>query len=235
LGMDVGFITNGGLVTKEIAKRLVAVCTWIRVSLDASDPEMFHYSHGRDATEFKAVLRGAGLLAAAAGDNCTVGVGYLTNDETKRGMMEATRLARNTGADYMQFRPYHWDNTPVADVLPLCRQFEAPGFKVVASEQKYRHFEDWYERDYTKCHGGCIVGVVQSDGNMALCCHTRGMPDFYIGSLHEQRMADIWGSERHKAVVASVDVTKCVPFCRCDHINRVLDDATTPKQHEAFL
>jgi MoaA/NifB/PqqE/SkfB family radical SAM enzyme len=248
-GLRVGLITNGTLIgtagplrgleraLQEVQqmKTLVRACEWIRVSLDASDSVMYQAVHGVDG--FDEALNAIGALRpskTAADADCTIGVGYLTSAETKRGMLSATKEVRNRGADYIQFRPCLYDETDIDDVLPVCRQYETETFKVLASEQKYRHFANW-RRPYKLCHGAHFVGVVQADGSMPLCCHYRDVAGMEIGNVLEHPLAEIWESQEKQDLIERTDVQKCVPFCRADHINRELKDAVQPKTHAEFL
>lgn len=241
-GLRVGLITNGALVAVKggfldtsQSRALVRVCDWIRVSLDAGDEAMYQRVHGVD--EFGKVLSAIAQLAYAKrelGVGCTVGVGYLTSVATKRGMLDATQAARRMSADYIQFRPYHYDDTPIANALAICRLHETETFKVLASEHKYRHFANW-RRPYEMCHGAHFVGVVQADGTMPLCCHYRGMAEMEYGNVLKQGLKECWESKAKQDLLERIDVQKCVPFCRADHINRLLQDAVEPKTHAEFL
>lgn len=247
IGLEVGLITNGGLLTPDSIPRLLASCKWIRVSLDAGDAPMYRLVHGMDESEWNKVLGNIDELACArhaSGSACAVGVGYLVSQDTKRGMVAAAVMFSGRGEngwrfaispDYLQFRPPLWDFTKIDDVLPLCKQYETSDFKVIHSEQKYAQFTLPPWRDYGYCHGAYFAGVIQADGNMPICCHLRGMPEFYIGNLHEQSLSEIWGGARMREVLGGLDVSKCVPSCRCDTNNRVLHSVTTIREHEAFL
>lgn len=234
-GLRVGLITNGTLMCASSSKTLVRVCSWIRVSLDASNLKAYQEAHGVE--EFDRAIEAIGQLTSTkrmSNSKCTVGVGYLTSSSTKRGMLEATQVSRRASADYIQFRPYHYDGTNILDALAVCRQCETESFKVLASEQKYRYFDAW-QRTYKICHGSHFVGVVQSDGSMPICCHYRGYPEMIYGNALERSIEDLWNGNGKRKILEQIDVRKCVPFCRADHINRLLQDATEDKVHTEFL
>ncbi len=237
LGLEVAFITNGGPLTPEIGIRLLKACKWIRVSLDASDEEMYQRTHGMGEEEFWKVHENLEHLVQnkqAINSDCIVGVGYLVNQYTKRGMLAATRDSDDL-LDYIQFRPYHWDFTPIDDVLPLCRQYETDTFKVLCSEQKYARFGSPPWRDYDYCHSAHFTTVIQASGDVTVCCHGRTLPNMVFGNMHEQSFAEIWASDRRREVLDLIDVSKCVPFCKGDTSNRLLDKVMCPQQHEAFV
>lgn len=238
LGMDVGFITNGGLLDKKKSQTLLNYCTWIRVSLDAYDAHSFEKTHGMPRSEYVKVrnnIMDLGMLKKRMDSNCTVGVGYLTNKITKPGMIPTARELAWSGVDYLQFRPFHGDFTSIDDVIEDCKRFETKNYKVLASTQKYSHFKDKFKRDYSYCHGSNFVGVIQANSDVTLCCHTRGKKQYVLGNLKEESFKSIWEGEKKKKILEKLDVNKCVPYCRCDGFNRTLDDIMTPKQHENFL
>lgn len=233
-GMKVGLITNGGPVVDD--RMLVENCEWIRVSLDAGDADMYAKVHGTDVEEFLSVKGHLWELAAirqSVGSACTLGAGYLVNGETKEGMVDAAKMCAKTGIDYLQFRPYYDDFTTIADILPACRQYETDRFKIISSEHRYRHFDQ--PRNYDYCHGAHFVAVVRPDGKLSVCCHYAGNAGKSFANLHEMSFSDAWQRDMKEAVLQEIDVSKCVPLCRLDAVNRLLHDVVTPRAHEEFI
>jgi MoaA/NifB/PqqE/SkfB family radical SAM enzyme len=236
LGLECGLITNGSAVTPELAERVAATCTWVRVSIDAGDPDLYRYSHGMGPNEYARAWHAVGLLASArdaAGSTCTVGVGYLTDSITLRGMRAATEHARDAGADYLQFRPWHSDHTPIDVELAVCRQYQTDRFRVLSSAPKYARMGG--ERGYTRCHGAWFTAVIAADASLPVCCHARGVPAMSYGSLRESPFAEAWASQRHHDLVRGIDVAGCVPLCRHDALNAAVERAGQTPEHGAFL
>lgn len=244
--LDVGLITNGsllypkleGLVQHHRVNHLLSSCTWIRVSLDASDVAMHERTHGSGVQcGFDSIVGSITDLVQhkeSVSSQCTIGVSYMVNEDTKRGMLTATKLCLGMGVDYIQFRSYWYDFTPIDDVLPLCQQHETETFKVRSAAPKFANMFD-RQRPYDRCHGAAFTGVVQADGNMPICCNYRGRPEFYIGNLHEQSLKDIWEGERKQHVLNNMNVHACVPLCRNDHHNRFLENVIQKQDHGSFV
>lgn len=237
--IDVGFITNGSALTKEKSERLVKNCTWVRVSLDAGNAETFKYTHGLPVVAFNKVvknIKGLAEMKSKVGSECTVGVGYLTDEITKSGMLEATRLARDLGVDYVQFRPYHRDETEVNDEIEKCLEYETENFKVLWSKHKYESMKrgDW-GRTYEKCYGQQFATVIGANGKMYLCCHMRGMEKYELGDVNKQTIKDIWNSERRQEVIDGLDWRDCPPLCRANTFNQILWEIKQNKDHVNFL
>jgi MoaA/NifB/PqqE/SkfB family radical SAM enzyme len=237
-GLEVGLITNASLVCEKIAAQLVRSCTWIRVSLDAADPATFALTHGRDAREFGRVLDHISLLKNArreTASNCTLGVGYLTDERTIPGMPRAAAILQQIGVDYLQFRPFHGDRHPIGQELQSAKVFQTDRFRILTTAPKYLFMACAADRGYTRCHAAWFLGVIQADGKMPVCCHARGRPEFYFGDLRKTTFADAWWGGRHRELVRTLDVRGCLPLCRSDMHNRALHAVVTPREHENFL
>lgn len=236
LGLECGLITNGSAITPELAERVACTCTWARVSIDAGDPDLYHYSHGMGESEYRRAWHAVALLALArdaANGRCTVGVGYLADATTLRGMRAATERARDCGADYLQFRPWHGDRTPIDVELSICHQYQTERFRVLSSSPKYARMVE--PRGYTKCHGAWFTGVIAADASTPLCCHARGVPELSCGSLRKDPFAEIWESQRKRDLLAALDLDGCTPLCRHDSTNAAIERWLLPPAHAAFL
>ncbi|MDX6769547.1 MAG: radical SAM protein [Elusimicrobiota bacterium] len=235
-GLDVGFITNAQRLRPEDAAALVRDCTWLRVSLDAATPAVFRLTHGMGAAEFEKVLESVRLLARLkreTGSAMTLGVGFLTSPATKADVHAFARLGRELGADYAQYRPLlrrhgepeqdYSDPDILAEMLRARADFETPAFRVLCSEHKYRLIEKGeLGRPYKKCYGQDFAAVVGADRKMYVCCHMRGVAKYEIGDLAKATVAEVWDSEKRRAVADSVDFKDCPPLCRCDSFNQIL-------------
>lgn len=239
LGMDVALITNGSVFTPEIGEAILKNCTWVRISLDASTPEEYEATHGLPAGGFNKVvgnMRKFAELRDQLGSECTVGAGYLTNAKLVGGMLHATEMCRDAGLDYIQFRPFHYDMTDIYPYLGACQELATDRFQVLYSKHKYDAIAKGdTSRGYDKCLGQQFAAVVQSNGEMAVCCHFRGNRRLAIGNLNNQSMQEVWDSERRQKIVDSIDVHKCLPLCRDNTFNEILWQIKSPRKHVNFL
>jgi len=225
-GMDVSLITNGSHIW-NFFKDIIKYCTWVRVSLDAASPEVYKFTHGCSKAIFEKVIAGISLLVEEkklqkGGDNnCTIGVAFLTHRKTKQEMLAFTKLCKSLGVDYVQFRPYHYDNCYITRELKECEKETVPGkFYVLKSGNKYNHLFD-KEIPYKKCYGHHFCGVINLH-KVYLCCHFRRKEKYELGDLREKRLYEIWDSEKRKEVYQNIDYSDCYPVCRCDRLNRIL-------------
>lgn len=235
LGLDVGFITNGGLLTKDRVDALLDSCCWIRVSLDAADPANYARIHGRDTEEYYKVIRNISLLGerkAIRQSECTVGVGYLADSKNRDGLPEIAKKLAQAGIDYLQVRPFHHRPEPISESIKAAKQYETAKFRVVSSVDKYLHIGE--SRPYTYCYGAEVCGVIQADSGVPLCCHLRGRT--MLGWLRNgEQFQQIWYGTRKREILRALDLSTCVPLCRCDGINRTIHNISRPVQHCTFL
>ena len=220
-------ICNGEGMNPEIASAAVSTCKGIRVSLDAFDPTSFRRSHGVQGESWERVLAGLQLLLDArreteATSSCLIGVGYLTDERTRPGMTKATRLARASGVDYIQFRPYHYRKGDVEAELDECRSLRTEAFEVLSSSQKYRADSD--VRSYATCHGASFYTVIDAAGDVYMCCHHVGNPNARLGSLRETVWRELLASEARGRVMTAFRLGNCPPLCRLHSQNEALEE-----------
>ena len=233
VGLEVGLITNGSLLTRKTSQIILNNCSWVRISLDAGTSETFKKIRGRPEEEFNVVLNNIKVLVEEKkrlNSNCTVGVSFLTCKDTVREMKVFTDICKQTGVDYVEFRPFHGDSTNPYK-LQECLKLETKEFKVLCSDFKY---DRNYEKKYCRCHGQNFTGVINVH-KVYICCHFRGKEQYEIGDLRKNTLREIWFSEKRKKVLEKIDLTKCLPLCKLDIINRFLDGVSEKPEHVNFI
>jgi len=238
-GIDIGFITNGGLLTKSISETLVKNCVWIRVSVDASNPDDYRKIHGMGEKEYHKVwknIRELTRIRDTSCVDCTIGVAYLTRKDMIPGMQKFTELAKDSGVDYAQFRPFNFDKTNVLPEVAQCKKIESESFRVIASTHKYQLMKNGgWQRKYKECFGHHFATVIAADYKMYLCCHMRGNNKYCLGDLKKNSISEIWNSDKRKKVYESIDFKDCPPMCRCDTFNEILWQIHQLKKSGAHL
>ena len=242
--LDIGFITNGELLTDDISDALVNSCKWIRISLDAATPEVYEKTHGRGSEVFNKVLDNIKRLVKFKSSSCTVGIAFLTTKYSQHEMSSASKIGKELGVDYIQYRPmqlhvdgkFEYDKTDISDVIDICRAYSTDNYEVLFSKHKYDMMKEKnWGRDYDVCHGQQFATVIAADAKMYICCHLRGHGKYCIGDLSKNSFQHIWNSDRRKQVVDSIDFKDCIPLCRCNTFNRYLWKIKQPIKHENFL
>ncbi|MFC1618151.1 radical SAM protein [Patescibacteria group bacterium] len=154
-------ITNGSLITEKIALLAVKACRGIRISLDSYDHSSFMRAHGMNKDSWETVLKGITQLMKVREKtkkvNCSIGIGYLTDETTQSGMVAATKLAMKIGVDYIQFRPFHFKKSDISKELGECNDLARSGkIRILSSDQKYS-ISEVNARPYSSCHGAFFI------------------------------------------------------------------------------
>lgn len=244
-GLDVGLITNGGLLHKVNLKELLINCAWIRISLDAGSPEIHKRVHKTNT--FNNIIKNIKKLTSTKKEiesNCTIGVGYLTGIGTKnpKDMMDFIDTSIDLEVDYAQFRPFIkpfnkedlTDFTPI-DFDPFLEKANSTT-NVLYSKHKYDSMamKD-IKRQYKKCYGHQFASVISATGDMYICCHGRGMPSMIIGNIKNNSIKEIWNSEKRQQVIKNIKLKDCPLLCRADTFNTILWNIKKEKNHINFL
>lgn len=246
LGLDVGLVTNGSWLSLDNILPILNNCKWVRISLDAGSAKMHRETHG--VKDFNSVLTSINCLVAAKyrmKSRCTIGVGYLTGIETNdpRDLGDFVDLAIKLGVDYAQFRPYHiggakndlTDFKTRIDFNTLIKKSTSQT-QVVCSEYKYLCIlENRLATQYGTCYGHQFATVITASGDMTICCHTRGVPRFTIGSIRKSSIEEIWNSQERAKAIANIDLGRCTPLCRADNFNCILWEMRQKRPHVNFL
>jgi MoaA/NifB/PqqE/SkfB family radical SAM enzyme len=239
-GLDVALITNGlALDSLKKCEVVVRSCTWCRISLDAATPETYKKTHGMNEEAFLKVQENLKRLVEVRNDSgltkdhCTIGTAFLTSEMTKHEVYDFAKLSKDLGVDYAQMRPFHWDKTDVLDEIDRCKDLNDDNFKVLSSIHKYQFFKDEKIRTYDKCHGANFRTVICADSKVYMCCHWRSNPEYCLGDLKKDKLIDIW--KRREQMIQKVDVSKCLPFCVLDKINRELHNMKIERTHLNFI
>lgn len=242
--LDIGLITNGSLLHTVDVKSLLGACTWIRISLDGGTAKMHRQVH--KTGDFKVVVKNIKELVEAkkgAESTCTIGVGYLTGRGTDsyEDMMDFVELSVELGVDYAQFRPFlSTGRKDFTKFRPIdFRPFEKKATEktaVLCSKHKYQCMEEGQvHMNYGKCYGHQFATVIDAKGNMTICCHTRGVPEFNLGNVKKMTVAEIWESDARKKAVEQIDLGKCPFLCRANTFNEILWKLKQERDHVNFL
>lgn len=251
LGLDIGFITNGTLINKDIAEKLMTHCTWLRVSLDAASPRMFKFTHGLDGRAYDSIIENIILLVnrkAGLKSSCAIGVGYITSLETKKEILKFAELCGDLGVDYAQYRPLlpafsrikvdykKSSQEAIIKEIKKAGRLSRDNYQVLYSKHKYDSVTNGKMlKPYNKCYGHHFAAVIAADKKMYLCCHYRGLKKYCIGNLNKNTLKEIWHSKARRKAYEGIGLKSCVLLCRCNTFNTILWNIKQKKIHPNFI
>jgi MoaA/NifB/PqqE/SkfB family radical SAM enzyme len=72
-----------------------------------------------------------------------------------------------------------------------------------------------------KCYATPLLCVMSGDGKVHLCCDRREEDFLTLCDYTKEDMIELWGSDRHKAIIESINVKAC-PRCRLEIHNQII-------------
>jgi radical SAM protein with 4Fe4S-binding SPASM domain len=224
-GLEVGFTTNGTLVTQEIAERLVAAGTdFLNVSLDSVDPDTYRAMRGRARLE-QAVrgLRHLTRARASAGAALPrIHVDVVLTRASVHGLADVVTVAAECGADgviaqnlghtfsdradderYRRIREWTVGQslTDARSDPQVQAAFDAA--RVAADAAGISLRLPWQPRTprpagSPPCSWPWEAAYVSRDGTVLPCSLLAGQHRYSLGSLADSSLAEIWDDARYR-------------------------------------
>lgn len=218
LNFGVGLITNG---SKPLKESILDKLEWIRVSLDASNPE--EHKKLKGTTYFERVMSNIKVYCSS---KAMVGVGYVVTLENISSLESLTlRLAR-FGISYIQYRPVidHPELDTNVD-LSYLKRYENGRFFINIDGMKQNIVEG---NGGLPCVSHSLTTIVTADGSVFLC----GRLNIYewfepIGNIKSEPFRSIWFGEKRiqqsKMVMDGEFCRKYCPRCRLTKFNQLFE------------
>ena len=240
-GIEIGTISNGSIMNHEIAEAIADTCRWCGFSIDAGTAETFSKLKGVPPNRFEKVVENMHHLVSTArhrNSDLRLTYKYLIHPENVDGVGTAAKIAKQIGCHDIQFRPVGWDNLYITNGKPPLKydmeavnreienafSQEDDNFRVFGIRHKFSPEMQRIVR-FKKCRACVFVSTLGANGNVYICfdrkedepgsvlCH-------YIPDLTKIR--SVWGSDRHRELVKSIDPNKC-PRCTMNFHNETIE------------
>lgn len=245
-GITSSFLTNG--VHLDAERCLENDPILIRISLNCGTEETYRKFHGypRGRDDFDRVRENMRTLAKRKlemGARTLVGISLIADERNMHDVVAAAEEVRavvddvGPGIDYVIARPvmnYEHFDKPWArlkdDTKSNAKSLVEAGGEAWAIFDELRIplvlVKDSFEEpppadDYvgTDCLAYGLYGEIRHNGDVQLCSDSYGNPDYTVGNLFDQDLADIWTSEKRRRVLGSINEKKCFQTT-CPHNSR---------------
>lgn len=251
-GIDAAVTTNGVLLKKELASKILKYLSWIRVSLNAGTRETYEKVHRCPSEDFQKVLnnlKDAVAIKKRDGLSVTIGIQLLLIPANIKEVLILAKALKKIGVDYLTIKPYSQH--------PLSGSRIDPGFKYercaflkkdleAVENEKFRIVfrQDTMERlshskDYKRCLGLPFWAYINAGGDVYACSAFLGKKEFCYGNIYKTTFKNILNGKRRRAIIkkvaSSLDVDKCREVCRLDKINSYLWELKHPGGHVNFI
>jgi MoaA/NifB/PqqE/SkfB family radical SAM enzyme len=225
-GLRFGVLTNGTHLPPRFLDEALPHFAYVRFTFDAADAETYARARPtRGPSPWPELLRNARAVLAARRDAPReVSIKFLVSKVNRHQVREAAALARDLGADSLQFKalradPAELDAAEAAEVeetIQSLRREHAP-FPVLGSVGKIVMTR--------ACELTPLQVTIDARGDVFLCCYFSHRRESHrIGNVLGEPLAAIWGSERHRAAIAGIEPRACSRFdCRFVRYHDVLD------------
>lgn len=211
-GFDVGLVTNGTLVDDELAEILAPNLTWMRVSIDAGNPQT--YSKLRNAPEhhFYAALNALTKIRRVGNHKpeFRLGVGFVMSNGNELDAYDLSYISKELGADNirlsMTFSDKHMefftDQNKVLQGIGLAdkatRELSDDNFQVInLIPERCNNIID-HTNDYHYCYTKDILCVIEGEGNVYTCCTFTGSQKGILGNFldHKNGFKGVWNDSK---------------------------------------
>lgn len=252
-GIDVGITSNGVLLKKDIAEKILGSCEWIKIGIDGSTNKTYAGIHRCGENDFDRVIENisyAVKLKRREGYSCTLGAQLLLLPENYLEVTALAKLMRDIGMDYLIVKPYsqhpqseteayrsvkYSDYEYLADELA---KLNTDDFSVIFRKNAMKKW-DRKDRDYCNCLALPFWSYVDAGGNVWGCSVYLGDDRFLYGNIYERPFKEIWESEKRMQSLRwaeeELDVSGCRVNCRMDEVNRYLWKLKNPPEHVNFI
>jgi len=217
---NLSLLTNGTSLDSGTAGLLAEGFSFLIVNLDASNDEVYDRIHRPPGTrEFQKVLANIDRVVRERNrqkSKLTIGVQMRLRQANVNFAEQTTRLARDTGVDYIQFRI---DRRPAGSLLP--DQIDQVGSLISELQREYAPFPVCGDVESPgPAGGGCsaYLGhlVVNHVGDVYPCPHFAKLPQATrLGNIFALPPEELWFGSRRKTVTKRLIESDCpVRHCR---------------------
>lgn len=251
-GIDAAITTNGVLLSRELAGKILRLLSWIRISLNAGRSSTYAKVHRAGVEDFGKVL--SNLEGAVAIKNkgrlpVSIGVQLLLIPENSGEVFRLAGLLKEIGVDYLTVKPYSqhplsqsrlqasFDYSKYLGLGKRLEQLQSKDFRVFFREVTMKRLEG--DRDYSHCYGLPFWAYIDACGDVYGCSAFLSKQEFCYGNIYTESFRRIISGRRRDQIVKNaalrLDAGKCRKVCRLDKINSYLWELKHPRPHVNFI
>ncbi len=220
-GIKFATLTNGSLLTGELAEVFASNAIWVRISIDGWDDESYSSYRHVPKGEFTKVVKNIENFKKNKGA-CYLGVSIIVDKKNSSHIYEFIRMLKAIGVDSVKVCPcivsnsgqenneYHKTifNLVKEQISKAVRDFAESNFEIFDS---YHGQLESFKKEYSWCPYLQILPIIGADLNIYPCQDKAyNLDEGLIGSIKNQRFKDFWFSDKNKFF-------KIDPSCVCNH------------------
>ncbi len=251
-GIDVAISTNGILLNRALADKLLANLVWIRISLNAGTKNNYAFMHGTKKEDFCVIIKNIRDMMQIRNKNkykCTINIQTLLMPQNYKEVIKIAEILSDLGVDCLVLKPYSQHcfsknivnyKFKVTDLLRIEDKFRKNFKGRLSVVFRYNSLEKLSQsKPYGYCLGLPFMAHISCDGNIYPCNAFIGNRRFSFGNVSENSFKHIWLSKKRKSIMEFItnkwDIQNCRKSCRLDEINRYLWELKNPSGHVNFI
>ncbi|MHB8129127.1 MAG: radical SAM protein [Mobilitalea sp.] len=251
LNYSLSLITNGSLLLKYSEEILKSDFDWIRVSLDAANPDTHKKVHSLKQDIFHSILEGIAKIAP----QIPVGVSFIINEDNCEEIYSAAKLAKQVGARYIEFKPMlqgkqilRIDNIyqKISMLITDSHSLQDNKFSVItthslelllketeinADSMRTEEIHELQEnKQYSICYS-CYLRTVLTPSGLYPCSYYRGSEYRVTGCMDINSIIEA----RNKLIQQIDPKTSCGHYCARHQMNVIVDKLIRLPEEYSFL
>lgn len=241
---EIGIVTNGSLLTDKRIDLIRKYATWIRISMDASNPETHKKIHRTANYDFNRRINNIKKLVDKKRDDLIVGISFIVTPDNYSDVEMAARLFATIGVNHIRFS-WMYDKQGTAGLI----QEQIDNLRVLLDKLKEElnrdKFRVFYEHDridlYSKpntdfktCYYQRFVWAIGADCKVYPCCIMKYHPDYAYADIREFTLKEIVEHNKTKVFMDNLEVGRCFP-CWLRNRNKSIENAVEKPTHENFI
>lgn len=239
-------LTNGSLLSGEIAELFSRYATWVRISIDGWDDQSYaRYRRVRQG-EFSKVIRNIRDFKKMQG-NCYLGVSIIVNKFNASHIYELVSLLQDCGVDSVKMAPCIVSNKGTENNTYHKRLFKTVKNQIAKAvnkftSKKFEIFDSYHTQleSFAKPYDWCpylqILPVIGADLNIYPCQDKAyNLDEGLVGSIKKQSFREFWFSDKNKFF--KINPAKiCNHHCVGNEKNKmILEYLNTDTKHSFFV
>ncbi len=231
-GIKFASLTNGALLTGEIANFFAKNATWLRISIDGWDEESYSSYRKVAKGEFGKVMKNIEEFKKHNG-KCYLGISFIVGRENAVHIYDFISRLKGMKVDSVKVSPCIVSNNgkenndyhkPVFALVKeqVCRainDFTGEGFEIFDA---YHELDDKFKKDYAWCPYLQVLPVIGADMNIYPCQDKAyNLQQGLIGSIKDRRFKEFWYSDKNKFFKINPSLV-CNHHCVANNKNKLI-------------
>lgn len=251
LGIKIGVLTNGSLLKGKTAETLAKKADWVRISMDAVNPDTYALARNVSAKEFSSVCSNIRNFSKLKKDRCRLGVNFIVTRQNCAEIYKFLKLMKKIGVGHVklseaiistskaQNRMYYRQVSGLvrSQVLKGIADLADNNFSIIDRFDYSKSSEASYNKDYASCAFLQCLTVIGADANIYACQDKAYTKSGKLGSIKQDSFRKVWLSNETKKKMLKLNPSKdCSHHCAQHTKNLLLSDyLDICKDHAGFV